>query len=95
LEKIPCIQSSQEVATHLDMAILRKLEVRPFGDKKKPRGKKVPPGQSHSILEEEDEEVDDVTGSDTEEEDKVVKEVSEVEAQGETSDSEAEEELPV
>ncbi len=95
LEKIPSIQSSQEVATHLDMAILKKLEVRRFGDKKKPRGKKVPPGQSHSILEEEDEEVDDLSGSDTEEEDnEVEKEDSEVEAQGETSDSEAEEELP-
>jgi hypothetical protein len=95
LEKILSIQSSQEVATHLDMAILKKLEVRRFGDKKKPRGKKVLPGQSHSILEEEDEEVDDLSGSDTEEEDnEVEKGDNEVEAQGETSDSEVEEELP-
>jgi hypothetical protein len=78
LEKIPSIQSSQEVASHLDMTILKKLEVSPFGDKKKPRGKKVPPGQSHSILEE-DEEVDDLSGSNTEKEDnEVEKEVSEV-----------------
>jgi hypothetical protein len=62
IERIPSIQQSQEVASNLNTAVLKKLEVRWFGDKKakkKPRGQKVPAGQSYSRLEEE--EVDEFT----------------------------------
>ncbi len=50
LERIPSIKTSQNVAHHIDTALLKKLEVRRFGDasRKKPRGKKVPAGQSHT-----------------------------------------------
>jgi hypothetical protein len=49
LERIPSVVASEEVARHLDKALLQKLEVRRFGNKKKmPRGKKVPAGQSLS-----------------------------------------------
>lgn len=50
LERIPSIKTSQNVAHHIDTALLKNLEVRRFGDasRKKPRGKKVPAGQSHT-----------------------------------------------
>lgn len=41
---------AQEIARHVDSALLKKLEVRRFGEatKKKPRGQKVPAGQSYT-----------------------------------------------
>jgi hypothetical protein len=49
LDRIPSVLQTQEVAHHMDAAVMKRLEVRRFGDtKKKPRGKKIPAGQSYS-----------------------------------------------
>ncbi len=50
LNRIPVFVPTQEIAKHMDAALLKKLEVRRFGDaskKKQPRGKKIPAGQSY------------------------------------------------
>ncbi len=46
LDRIPSALETQEIAHHVDQALLKKLEVRRFGDgtKRKPRGKKLPAG---------------------------------------------------
>jgi hypothetical protein len=68
LDRIPNVVQSKEIARHVDNALLKKLEVRRFGDgpKKQPRGKKVPAGKSYSVTddnqvssEEEESELDD------------------------------------
>jgi hypothetical protein len=62
---------AKDVAAHLDRALLKRLEVRRFGDKnakKKQRGVKVPAGQSYSKLEEEEEEAEDSSMEDSEDE---------------------------
>jgi hypothetical protein len=53
LDRIPSVVGTQDIAHHVDQALLKKLEVRRFGDgpKKQPRGKKVPAGQSYSATE--------------------------------------------
>jgi hypothetical protein len=50
LDRLPSIVESEEIAHHIDSALLKKLEVRRFGEasKKKPRGKKTPARQSHT-----------------------------------------------
>jgi hypothetical protein len=49
LERIPSVFQSHTVARHLDNALLEKLEGHRFGEwKKKPRGQKVPAGQSNT-----------------------------------------------
>jgi hypothetical protein len=49
LDRIPSVLQTQEVAHHMDAAVMKRLEVRRFGDtKKKPGGKKIPAGQSYS-----------------------------------------------
>jgi hypothetical protein len=60
LERLPSTVGSQGIARHLDGALLRRLEVRRFGEgtMKKPRGKKIPAGQSYSA-ESDEEQVDD------------------------------------
>ncbi len=60
LERLPSTVGSQGIARHLDGALLRRLEVRRFGEgtKKNPRGKKIPAGQSYSA-ESDEEQVDD------------------------------------
>jgi hypothetical protein len=74
LERIPSTMGSVAIARHLDTQLLRRLEVRRFGEgKKKPRGKKVPAGQSYSRVEEgsseEDNDLDDLdSNSELEEE---------------------------
>jgi hypothetical protein len=69
LSRIPSIQSSEAIARHVDAVLLKKLEVRRFGDgKKKPRGKKVPAGQSYSRVEEESAVEDDDSDSELEDE---------------------------
>ena len=57
-ERIPSVQRTAEIAQHVDQLLLEKLQVRRFGDgkKKKPRGKKLPAGQSYSVEEEEEDE---------------------------------------
>jgi len=60
LERIPTTLRAPEIARHVDGILLKKLEVRRFGDKKKvARGKKIPAGTSHTAVmssEEEEEE---------------------------------------
>jgi hypothetical protein len=48
--RIPSVLKSTEIAQHLDQALLQRLEVRRFdnGLKRRPRGKKVPAGESYS-----------------------------------------------
>lgn len=47
--RIPDVASTKEIARHVDEVLLKTLEVRRFGDKKKvPRGKKIPAGMSYS-----------------------------------------------
>jgi hypothetical protein len=49
LERIPSVFQSHTVTRHLDNALLKKLEIHQFGEwKKKPRGQKVPAGQSNT-----------------------------------------------
>jgi hypothetical protein len=68
LERIPSVVQSQSVARHLDEALLKKLEVRRFGEgKKKPRGQKVPAGQSYT-KDKDDENSQDSTSEEEEEE---------------------------
>jgi hypothetical protein len=84
LERIPSVEEAEKVARNLDKELLKKLEVRRFGDgKKKPRGKKVPAGQSYTKdLETTDEEDSEEEGSqETSEE-----EEDDVEEQSENSD---------
>jgi hypothetical protein len=75
LERIPSVKDTHTIARILDASLLKKLEVRRFGDqsRKKPRGKKVPAGQSYSREEakssgEEDSEGEDSVGEDSEQE---------------------------
>ncbi len=92
LERIPTVLQTEEIARHVDAHLLKNLEVRRFGDsgKKKPRGKKVPAGESYSKpVEEEDDEESEEEGEDS---------VSEIESdndeQEEDDDLEEELELP-
>ncbi len=57
LQRIPSTLESETTARHLDSALLKKLEVRRFCDarRKKPRGKKVPAGQSYTQVDSEEE----------------------------------------
>jgi hypothetical protein len=78
LERIPSVKDTHTIARNLDASLLQKLEVRRFGDqsRKKPRGKKVPAGQSYSREEakssgEEDSEGEDSVGEDSVGEDSV------------------------
>jgi hypothetical protein len=62
LEMIPSVVKTAEAARHLDKALLQRLEIRRFGDpsKKRPRGQKVPAGQSYTDrVEDEEEDTDD------------------------------------
>jgi hypothetical protein len=57
IERIPTVLKAQEIARHIDAALIKKLEVRRFGEgKKRPRGKKVPAGTSYTAVEESSEE---------------------------------------
>ncbi len=58
LEMIPSVVKTAEAARHLDKALLQRLEIRRFSDpsKKRPRGHKVPVGQSYTDREEDEEE---------------------------------------
>ena len=53
-ERIPSIASTQDIARHVDKELLKKLEIRRFGQKKKPRGIKVPAGQLYTMQSRED-----------------------------------------
>jgi hypothetical protein len=93
LERIPNSIQVVQVAQHVDKELIRRLEVRRFGEsqKKKPRGKKIPAGQSHTR---EDSEVDDVSEMDESEMDEmsetdevsVVDEASEVDETSEVDE---------
>ena len=74
LDRLPSIVESQEIARHIDSALLKKLEVRRIwrGQQKKPRGQKVPAGQSYTEAagdseDTNEEEADDVENEDDEE----------------------------
>jgi hypothetical protein len=60
LERIPSAVETQQAARHQNAALLQRLEVR-FCDStpKKPKGKKVPAGQSSTHVDEEDSEEDE------------------------------------
>jgi len=61
VDRIPAPVQVQDIADHIDAALLNKLEVRRFGTKKKqPRGKKLPAGKSYTEEDSEDSNVDDV-----------------------------------
>ena len=47
-ERIPSVASTETIARHIDQQILKSFEVKRFGGVKKPRGKKVPAGQSYT-----------------------------------------------
>jgi hypothetical protein len=84
IERIPSILQTQDIARNLDQALLKKLEVRRFGDgKRKPRGQKVPAGQSYT-KDKEDEETSE-EDSPSEEED-----TPSTDEEQETSDKEEE-----
>jgi hypothetical protein len=79
----------------VDAVLLKKLEVRRFGEasKKKPRGKKIPAGMSYTMEEEkENSDMGEESEVDTESEVEVESEVeSEVECEVESSEEETEE----
>jgi hypothetical protein len=79
----------------VDAVLLKKLEVRRFGEasKKKPRGKKIPAGMSYTVEEEkENSDMGEESEVDTESEVEVESEVeSEVECEVESSEEETEE----
>lgn len=58
----------EDIAHHVDVAVIKKLEVRRFGEgtKKRARGAKVPAGQSHSMLDEDDEVTSEESSSEEE-----------------------------
>lgn len=72
LDRLPSIEHSQEIARNIDAVLLKKLEVRRFGElkKKQQRGKKVPAGQSYTHVEEEDSSSNSSTMEMEEEEDR-------------------------
>lgn len=73
LERIPASRTTKEVATNIDAALLQRLEVKRFGDqkaKKRPRGQKIPAGQSYSHQEEEEESEVDSSEDESEDESK-------------------------
>jgi hypothetical protein len=83
VERIPSITQTQDIARNLDQALLKKLETRRFGDgKKKPRGQKVPAGQSYT------KDAEDTSQEDSSSEEEVEASTDEEE---ETSDKEEEE----
>jgi hypothetical protein len=71
LELIPSVVRTTEAARYLDTALLKRLEMRRFGEssKKRPRGKKVPAGQSYMDREEDEEETEEMDETDEEETD--------------------------
>jgi hypothetical protein len=81
LERIPTVLQTEEIARHVDANLLKNLEVRRFGDsgKKKPRGKKVPAGESYSKPVE-DEEDDEESEDDEEREEEGEDSLSEMES---------------
>lgn len=84
---------AETIARHVDNALLKKLEIRRFGDgKKKPRGKKVPAGQSYTTnVEEEEVDSDEVDEVSEEEE---LEESNEAEEDNQDQDVEQLPELP-
>ena len=48
MERIPSIDSTEEIASHIDRSLLKKLETSRFTKKKKPREKKVLSGDSYT-----------------------------------------------
>jgi hypothetical protein len=102
LDRLPSIVQSEEIARHIDSALLKKLEVRRFGEasKKKPRGKKTPAGQSYTAeedSEEEEEEEDDDEVEEDEEDEEEADDVEEQEQEGvdvEDVEEEGADELP-
>jgi hypothetical protein len=71
LDRIPSVLESEDIARNLDQQLLKKLEVRRFGEgpKKKPRGKKVPAGDSYTAQENSEEEEEESELEDEVEED--------------------------
>lgn len=68
LDRIPTVLNRQEIASHMDHLVLKKLEVRRFGDQKKKtvRGKKIPAGQSFTQEDSSSQEEEDASSSEEE-----------------------------
>jgi hypothetical protein len=83
LELIPSVVRTTEAARHLDAALLKRLEVRRFGElsKKRPRGKKVPAGQSYTDREEDEESDEEEDKEETDEEETDEEETGEEEVE--------------
>jgi hypothetical protein len=92
LERIPASMQVAEIAQHMDKQLISKLEIRRFGEgqKKKPRGRKIPAGQSYIQEDSEDEELDEVEKTSEEEE-----EVEEVVSAADVEEISEEEEAAV
>jgi hypothetical protein len=72
--RIPSIMQTEHIAQHVDAGLMKRLEVRRFGEKKKggPRGTKFPAGLSYTAdREETDDEEEDEVEEDEVEEDEV------------------------
>ncbi len=87
---IPSAPEAETIARHLDTALLKKLEVRRFGDanRKKPWGKKVPAGQSYTQVNREEESSEEESSEEKSSKEESSKEES---SEEETVDSELEE----
>jgi len=71
LDRIPSKLQSVQIAEQVDSALLKRLEVRRFGDpskKRQPRGKKIPAGQSYTAEGSDDDEVESEVESEVERE---------------------------
>jgi len=69
-DRIPTAEGAEEIARHVDAALVKKLELRRYGDKAKkmPRGNKVPAGQSLTAQVEESSEEEEEEEESSEEE---------------------------
>lgn len=92
LERIPSVLDSAAIASNIDQALLKKLEVRRFGSgTKKPRGKKVPAGRSYT---KESSEEDNVSEEEDNVEEVNVDRAEQDKENSEEEDSSGGEELP-
>jgi predicted nucleic acid-binding Zn-ribbon protein len=100
LERIPNAVETEQAARHLDAALLQRLEVRRFGEQakaKRPKGNKVPAGQSYTVRNEdkEDDESEEDKEDDESEEDKEDDESEEDEDDEQESDETGDEDEDV
>jgi hypothetical protein len=91
IERIPSTTKTAEIAHGVNQVLLKKLKIRRFGDgqKKRPREKKIPAGESYSKQDEEKE--DDICEQEDEEEEAGNEEVEADEEEVEADEEEVEE----